>query len=502
MRKSSSYVCSVHFVGSKAADLLDDSNPAWVPSVLMGHVTKEGDLGRYNRCKRRREQQDNCNAKRTLSAIHNSQDDDRKAQIHNTPCPSENDREQPNYPTIDNKSVDVSTNEIADPNDPTVTESDITVGSEKEGEIISLQANYPTVDNESVDVSTNEIADPNDPTVTESDIIVDSEKEGEIISLQLDNQNLRDEVIELKSHAQVLTMELFESNQDVLQIYTALPNWIVFKAVFDLVAPSLPTSPNSKLTTFQMMVMFLMKLRLNLFDEDIGYHFCVHRTTVSINFHKVLDVMDVKLSHLIKWPDCETLRETLPTNFRRFFKKCAVIIDCTEVFVERPSDLLAHAQTWSNYKHHSTVKFLIGITPQGTISFLSRCAGGRISDKQIVEQSGLLHHLLPGDVIIADRDFTCDEYVHMALAEVKIPPFTKGKRQLEKVEVDWSRELSIVRIHVERVIGVLKQKYTILQSTLPISFIANKDQEAATIDKLVRVCCALVNLSPSVVPQD
>lgn len=104
-------------------------------------------------------------------------------------------------------------------------------------------------------------------------------------------------------------MELFENNQDVLQFYTALPNWIIFKADFDLVSPSLPTSPNSKLSTFQILFMFL---RLNLFDEDIGYRFSVHRTTVSRNFHKVLDV---KLSHLIKWPDRETLRETLPTSF-------------------------------------------------------------------------------------------------------------------------------------------------------------------------------------------
>ena len=54
-------------------------------------------------------------------------------------------------------------------------------------------------------------------------------------------------------------------------------------------------------------------------------------------------------------------------------------------------------------------------------------------------------------------------YAGLALAEVKTPPFTKGKKQLEKQEIDWSRELSLVRIHVERVIGVLKQKYTILQ---------------------------------------
>ena len=84
-----------------------------------------------------------------------------------------------------------------------------------------------------------------------------------------------------------------------------------------------------------------------------------------------------------------------------------------------------------------------------------------MSDKLIVEQSNLLDYLLPGDVIVADRGFTCDEYARMAFAEVKIPPFTKGKKQLEKVQLDWSRELSVVRIHVERVIGDLKQKYTI-----------------------------------------
>ena len=83
-------------------------------------------------------------------------------------------------------------------------------------------------------------------------------------------------------------------------------------------------------------------------------------------------------------------------------------------------------------------------------------------------------------MILADRSFTCDDYARMAMAEVKIPPFTKGKKQLEKVEVDWSRELSIVRIHVERVIGVLKQKYTILQGTLPIRLIVG-DEDDSTI---------------------
>lgn len=323
-------------------------------------------------------------------------------------------------------------------------------------------------------------------------------------SLQEDNMSLRSELISLKkpTNATSISPEVFQNSKDIIKFYTGLPNWSVFNALMTLISPALPPMPNSKLSRFTSVVMFLMKLRLNLYDEDLAFRFGVNPSTVSRNFHKVLDVMNVKITHLIKWPDRATLWETLPSSFRRFFKKACVIIDCTEVFIEQPSDLLARAQVWSNYKHHSTLKFLIGITPQGTISYVSRCAGGRISDKEIVEQSNLIDYLLPGDVIIADRGFRCDDYACMALAEIKIPPFTKGKKQLEKVELDWSRELSVVRIHVERVIGVLKQKYTILQHILPISIIADKDEHQASIDKIVRVCCSLVNLCPSVVPQD
>lgn len=99
-----------------------------------------------------------------------------------------------------------------------------------------------------------------------------------------------------------------------------------------------------------------------------------------------------------------------------------------------------------------------------------------------------------GDVIIADWGFTCDEYARMAMAEVKITPFTRGKKQLEKIDVDWSRELSLLRIHVERVIGALKQKYTILQSVLLISLISDNNEPNSTIDKIVKVCMLWMHL--------
>ena len=83
----------------------------------------------------------------------------------------------------------------------------------------------------------------------------------------------------------------------------------------------------------------------------------------------------------------------------------AVIIDCIEVFINKPSNYMAKAYTWSQYKHHNTIKFLIGISPQGVISFISKAWGGRVSDQYLTEHSNFLKNILLGDVVLADRGF-------------------------------------------------------------------------------------------------
>ena len=109
--------------------------------------------------------------------------------------------------------------------------------------------------------------------------------------------------------------------------------------------------------------------------------------------------MFIRLKPLIKWPTREQLKKTMPSDFKRHFNKCVCIIDCFKVFCERPSDLKARALTYSNYKHHSTVKFLIGITPQGVISYVSKGWGVCVSDKHLTENHGLLKELQPGDQV-------------------------------------------------------------------------------------------------------
>ena len=284
-----------------------------------------------------------------------------------------------------------------------------------------------------------------------------------------------------------------------VNFYTGLPNFATLYLVFELLTSGL--EPNrGVLTAFQEICMVMIKLRLNLEEKDLAYRFGISQPSVSRIFRKWIAIMAERLRPLIYWPDRAELRETMPIAFRKFFPKCVCILDCTEVFIERPSDLKARAQTWSNYKQHNTVKILIAVTPQGSISFVSKAWGGRASDKYITEQSGILDKLLPGDLVLADRGFTIQDSVGFYCAEVKTPPFTKGKKQLSRHEVDWSREISHVRIHVERVIGLLKQKYTIMQGTIPISLL--KDGTECTIDNIITTCSALCNLCVSVVPSD
>ena len=58
--------------------------------------------------------------------------------------------------------------------------------------------------------------------------------------------------------------------------------------------------------------------------------------------------------------------------------------------------------TFSNYKYNNTFKGLVGISPDGVITFVSSLFPGSISHKELTRRSGLLDLLEPGDSVMAD----------------------------------------------------------------------------------------------------
>ncbi|CAC5361963.1 unnamed protein product [Mytilus coruscus] len=109
------------------------------------------------------------------------------------------------------------------------------------------------------------------------------------------------------------------------------------------------------------------------------------------------------------FPSREIIDCTMPEFFKSRYPK--VILDCTEICLQRSASLINQSLTYSNYKNHNTVKFLIGITPSGVICFVSEGRGGRVSDRQITQESGILDLLDENDSVMADKGFTIKDYL-------------------------------------------------------------------------------------------
>ena len=77
--------------------------------------------------------------------------------------------------------------------------------------------------------------------------------------------------------------------------------------------------------------------------------------------------------------------------------------------LQRPSLALANGLIYSFCKGRTTAKLLVACTPVGTVSFVSCVAGGGMSDKRLVKESGILSKFEPGDTVLADRGFNIQE---------------------------------------------------------------------------------------------
>lgn len=293
----------------------------------------------------------------------------------------------------------------------------------------------------------------------------------------------------------------FLSDEVKVHYYTGLPNAEVLQSTFEFVVAFYAKGEKRRYYWLSFLIV-LIKLRLNLGFQDLAFRMDVSLATIGRRFHEMLDMMVIRLKFLVQWPEREQLCKTMPMCFRAVYgTKVVAVIDCYEIKIEKPSHLVAKAATWSQYKHSNTAKIFIGISPQGVTTFISPAWGGRVSDKHLTVNSGFLNKLLPGDIILADRGFDIAEDVARMQACLKIPAFTKGCLQLSPKDIEVTRHLANVRIHVERVIGATRQKYSILMSTLPINFVKpGSVGETPTIDKIVLVCSALNNLCISVVP--
>ncbi|XDV54560.1 hypothetical protein PO909_022820 [Leuciscus waleckii] len=180
---------------------------------------------------------------------------------------------------------------------------------------------------------------------------------GQIIRLQEENRKLKGELSK-----KALDENFLKDNDSKVKYYTGLPSFSLLMGVLMQIIPSLPKSKTKerKLSHFQMLLLTLMRLRLDLPVEHVAHLFDISRQTASNLFIETINVLHAHLSPLVYWPKRHCIQASMPHQYVEMFGNCAtVIIPGFELFMERAQNLPAKAQTYSNYKSRHTMKYLI-----------------------------------------------------------------------------------------------------------------------------------------------
>ena len=229
--------------------------------------------------------------------------------------------------------------------------------------------------------------------------------------------------------------------------------------------------------------------------SHLAYLFNVSESCATETFHRVLGLLyyTICVPPLAPFLTAENFRNGAMPCFRdmALFRNVAMIIDCTEFFMQTPSDLEAQRLTFSRYKHHNTLKVLVAISQSGQVAFVSLCYGGRISDKELTDACGVIKLLWPGVDVMVDKGFLIEDMLKEAGVKLVIPPMCTTGKQFNKEQLQSGRDIAAARIHVERIIGKAKE-YRMLANEVPVNM-------ANQFSKVARVVFYLTNYTGDIV---
>ena len=187
------------------------------------------------------------------------------------------------------------------------------------------------------------------------------------------------------------------------------------------------------------------------------------------------------LKPLVLMPNQGVMNATSPKRFSGI-RNIHSIIDCSELFIETPQNHDLQASTWSTYKHHNTLKYLVGVAPNSSIVYVSKAYTGRISDKKITVLTGFLDTVPPYSLVMCDKGFN-KSVLHGVSHCMSLLENMEWHRSEMLAE---QNRIAKLRILVEQVIRRMKS-FHILSTEVPISVIPN-------IDDILIICAALTNM--------
>ena len=187
---------------------------------------------------------------------------------------------------------------------------------------------------------------------------------------------LRQQITALKSRYSKLECELrfeldkFKSSNDNMQYYTGMENHAQFKALYDFLDGNVNAysrlnywgSNNSNLQLdglekrgkkcillpIDELFLTMAQLRVNIPEKVLSDWYKISVSEVSRIFITWVNFMFTRFMQLPIWASKETVEETMPDCFKFDYPFTRVILDGTEIFIEKPSCFRAQSATYSS----------------------------------------------------------------------------------------------------------------------------------------------------------
>nr|XP_033809036.1 uncharacterized protein LOC117364183 isoform X2 [Geotrypetes seraphini] len=265
----------------------------------------------------------------------------------------------------------------------------------------------------------------------------------------------RKEITRLQQQTEVLEgklffLERFSNDSSLINFYTGFRDYATLK---DLFLSLKPTTLNMKkwkqcqedgynrvkanedpgeesLALIDQFFLFLCKVRQGFLEQDLAVRFNVSQCTVTRVIITWANYLHFMLAPSLQWPSREDIDKDMPACFQATYPHTRLILDCIEVKVQTESQNVLGSRTLI-YSSYITFKGLIGMSPLGSVIFVSPLFNSYISDKAIINLSGILNLLEPNDVVIADKSFPIHDLLASVGAHLVTVPFHTMKTALE-----------------------------------------------------------------------
>lgn len=234
------------------------------------------------------------------------------------------------------------------------------------------------------------------------------------------------------------------------------------------------------------LFIYLMKLRLGDSNEAIAHYFGINQLKIAEILKKVRACL---LSDFVpKYVNHARSREDLLSHCSSLSRKLflqdddqrnVVIWDATYIYIEKSLNHQFQKQTYNSQKKRNYVKPMVCVASDGTIictvgPFMATENDATIMTKIIPNNIPAMRNFMENDVMLVDRGFRdCVEELEEKGYQVRIPAHARGMQQLSTLEANRTRLVTKCRFEVERINGVMKNKFKIFSKVQETYWIPN-----------------------------